>query len=182
MENDLEEILVTEKELEAITDRISRQIEEDYKNSPHKLVVLCILKGSMPFTADLIRKINLPLEIDFMKVSSYGAGTTSSGKLKISLDLNRDDLRNIDVLVVEDIVDSGNTLSRLKVHLKEKGAQSVKICTLLDKPSRRETDLVPDYCGAEIPDKFVVGYGLDYDEKYRNLPYVGVLRPEVYTH
>ena len=130
---------------------------------------------------NMIRKIPLPLELDFMKVSSYGASTSSSGQLKIALDLNRDDLGDLDILVVEDIIDSGNTLSKLKKYLMEKGAHSVKICTLLDKPSRREVPLKADYCGAEIPDKFVIGYGLDFDEKYRNLPYVGVLSHKVYT-
>ena len=117
-----------------------------------------------------------------MKVSSYGAGTVSSGQLKIYLDLKRDDMTDMDIIVIEDIVDSGRTLCNLKLYLAEKGAGSVKICTLLDKPSRREFELIPDYCGAVIPDKFVIGYGLDYDEKYRNLPYVGVLRPEVYMN
>ena len=180
IDNDVEEILLNEEALAAIATRLAAQITEDYKDSPRKLVVLSILKGSMPFTTDLVRQIPLPLELDFMKVSSYGAGTVSSGQLKISLDLMRDDLDQIDILVIEDIVDSGNTLSRLKKYLAEKGAHSVRICTLLDKPSRREVELVPDYCGAVIPDKFVIGYGLDYDEKYRNLPYVGVLKPSVY--
>lgn len=180
IDNDVEEILLNEEELATIATRLAKQITEDYKDSKRKLVVLSILKGSMPFTADLVRQIPLPLELDFMKVSSYGAGTVSSGALKISLDLMRDDLDQVDILVVEDIVDSGNTLFRLKKYLSDKGAHSVRICTLLDKPSRREVELVPDYCGAVIPDKFVIGYGLDYDEKYRNLPYVGVLKPSVY--
>ncbi len=180
IDNDVEEILFSEEDLKKITRNLAEKITQDYKDSPRRLVVLCILKGSMPFATDLIRQIPLPLELDFMKVSSYGAGTVSSGTLKVTLDLMRDDVDNIDILVVEDIVDSGNTLSRLKVYLESKGAQSVRICTLLDKPSRREVELVPDYCGAVIPDKFVIGYGLDYNEKYRNLPYVGVLSPKVY--
>lgn len=180
IDNDVEEILLDEATIAGITKELADKITQDYMDSPRKLVVLSILKGSMPFTTDLVRQIPLPLELDFMKVSSYGAGTVSSGQLKISLDLMRDDLDEIDILVIEDIVDSGNTLSRLKKYLAEKGAHSVRICTLLDKPSRREVELVPDYCGAEIPDKFVIGYGLDYDEKYRNLPYVGVLKPSVY--
>ena len=181
IEKDVEEILVDENKIQEIVKRLAAKITEDYGNSPRKLLILSILKGSLPFTADLIRQIPLPLELDFMKVSSYGAGTVSSGQLKITLDLNRDDLENLDILVVEDIIDSGNTLSKLKKSLEEKGAYSVKICTLLDKPSRREVPLKADYCGAEIPDKFVIGYGLDYDERYRNLPYVGVLSPKVYT-
>lgn len=182
IEKDVEEILVDENAIREIVDRLAAQITKDYRNSPRKLLILSILKGSMPFTADLIRHIPLPLEIDFMKVSSYGAGTVSSGQLKITLDLNREDIRDLDIIIVEDIIDSGNTLFKLKKHLAERGAYSVKICTLLDKPSRREVPLNADYCGAEIPDKFVIGYGLDYDEKYRNLPYVGVLKKKVYSH
>ncbi|MBE6662456.1 MAG: hypoxanthine phosphoribosyltransferase [Ruminococcaceae bacterium] len=182
IEKDVEEVLLSEKELSDILDRIAADIVRDYKDSPRKLLILSILKGSLIFTSDLMRRIPLPLELDFMKVSSYGSGTVSSGgPLKISLDLKRDDIADLDILIVEDIIDSGNTLSKLKKHLAERGAHSVKICTLLDKPSRREVELSADYCGAEIPDKFVIGYGLDYDEKYRNLPYVGVLSPKVYS-
>ncbi len=180
IEKDVEEVLFDKKALEDILDRLAGEIIRDYKDSPRKLLILSILKGSITFTADLMRRIPMPLELDFMKVSSYGSGTVSAGPLKISLDLNRDDISNLDILVVEDIIDSGKTLSKLKQHLAERGAHSVKICTLLDKPSRREVDLTADYCGAQIPDKFVIGYGLDYDEKYRNLPYVGVLSPKVY--
>ena len=182
IEKDVESILVSEEELNRITTRLAEEMTEDYKDSPRKLLILSILKGSLIFTSDLIRKIRLPMDIDFMKVSSYGSSTISSGQLKISLDLKRDDMTDVDILVVEDIVDSGRTLCNLKLYLEEKGAGSVKICTLLDKPSRREFDLIPDYCGAVIPDKFVIGYGLDYNEQYRNLPYVGVLRPEVYMN
>ena len=182
IEKDVESILVSTEELDRITTRLADEITRDYQNSRRKLLILSILKGSLIFTSDLIRKINLPLDIDFMKVSSYGSSTISSGQLKISLDLKRDDMTDVDILVVEDIVDSGRTLCNLKLYLAEKGAGSVKICTLLDKPSRREFELVPDYCGAVIPDKFVIGYGLDYDEKYRNLPFVGVLSPAVYMN
>ena len=182
IEKDVESILVSQEELDRITTRLADEITADYKDSPRKLLILCILKGSLIFTSDLIRKIQLPMDIDFMKVSSYGSSTISSGQLKITLDLKRDDMTDVDIIVVEDIVDSGRTLCNLKLYLQEKGAGSVKICTLLDKPSRRESERVPDYCGAVIPDKFVIGYGLDYDERYRNLPYVGVLRPEVYMN
>ena len=182
IEKDVECVLVSEQELECITTRLAEEITRDYKDSPRKLLILSILKGSLIFTADLIRKIPLPMDIDFMKVSSYGATTISSGQLKITLDLKRDDLTDVDILIIEDIVDSGRTLCNLKLYLEERKAGSVKICTLLDKPSRREFDLKPDYCGAEIPDKFVIGYGLDYNELYRNLPYVGVLKPEVYMN
>ena len=182
MEKDIESVLVTTEELDKITTRLAEEITNDYKNSDRKLLILSILKGSLIFTADLIRKIDLPLDIDFMKVSSYGASTISSGQLKISLDLKRDDMTDVDIIIVEDVVDSGRTLCNLKLYLEERGAKSIKICTLLDKPSRREYELIPDYCGAVIPDKFVVGYGLDYDEMYRNLPFVGVLSPKVYMN
>ena len=180
IEKDVEEVLFDEKALGEILDRLASEIIRDYKDSPRKLLILSILKGSLPFTADLIRRLPMPLELDFMKVSSYGSGTVSAGSLKISLDLNRNDICDLDILVIEDIIDSGNTLAKLKIHLTNLGAHSVKLCTLLDKPSRREVELSADYCGAEIPDKFVIGYGLDYNEKYRNLPYVGVLSPKVY--
>lgn len=127
-----------------------------------------------------MKALSIPAEIDFMKVSSYGAGTKSSGRVNIILDLNRSDLADCDILVVEDIIDSGRTLAYLAEYLRVNGAKSVKTCTMLDKPSRREVDFTPDYIGAEIPDEFVVGYGLDYNERYRSLPYVGVLRPEIY--
>jgi hypoxanthine phosphoribosyltransferase len=144
-------------------------------------VVIIILKGSMIFASDLLKKLELPLEIEFMKVSSYGAGTKNSGEIKIHLDLTRENLEQYDLLIIEDIVDSGRTLSRLTQLLKNRNANSVKTCTLLDKPSRREVPFTPDYCGTEIEDEFVIGYGLDYDEKYRNLPYVAVLKREVYS-
>lgn len=182
IEKDVESILVSTEELDRITTRLADEITRDYQNSQRKLLILSILKGSLIFTSDLIRKINLPLDIDFMKVSSYGSSTISSGQLKISLDLKRDDMTDVDIVIVEDIVDSGRTLCNLKLYLAEKGAGSIKVCTLLDKPSRREYELEPDYCGAVIPDKFVIGYGLDYNEAYRNLPYVGVLKPEVYMN
>ena len=184
MNQDVLRILVSEKEIDAITTRISAEIDRDYANSGKKLLLLCILKGSVVFMGDLMKKITLPVEIDFMKVSSYGAGTASSGRVNILLDLHRRDLPDVDIVIVEDIVDSGRTLSYLIDYLKLKGANSVKTCTLLDKPERRDPALVdfhPDYCGAVIPDEFVIGYGLDYDEQYRALPYVGILKPEVYT-
>ena len=180
MKNDIESVLVSEEQIDAITTDIARRICEDYKNSEKKLVLICILKGSLMFTSELMKKIDRPLEIEFMKVSSYGSDSKSSGIINIHLDLKRDDLSDADFIIVEDIIDSGNTLSHLVKYLSEKGANSVRTCTLLDKPSRRVVDFTPDYCGIEIPDKFVVGFGLDFDEKYRNLPYVGVLKPSVY--
>ncbi len=173
-------ILLDTAELDTIVTRLAREIEATYRDSDKQLVMVVILKGSMPFAADLMKKLTLPIELEFMKVSSYGASTKSSGEIKVSLDLGRDDLQDIDLLVVEDIIDSGYTLSRLTQLLCNRNASSVRTCTLLDKPSRREVDFTPDFCGAVIPDEFVVGYGLDYNEKYRNLPFVGVLRREVY--
>ena len=180
MINDVERILVSEQEIDTLCDRIAKQIEKDYENSPRKLVLVCILKGSLPFTAALMKRISLPLELEFMKVSSYGASTTSSGVINLHLDIHREDLADVDFLVVEDIVDSGRTLSYLVRYLTERGAHSVRTCTLLDKPDRRTVDFTPDYCGAVIEDHFVIGFGLDYNEKYRNLPYVGILKPQVY--
>ena len=181
MHSDVERILVSEKEIDEITTRIAKEIYEDYKDSDKRLVLLCILKGSIVFMGDLMKKITLPVEIDCMKVSSYGSGTDTSGNVNIHLDLVRPDLPDCNILIIEDIIDSGVTLSYLVKYLKGKGAASVKTCTLLDKPSRRKVDYVPDYCGVAIPDEFVIGYGLDYDEKYRALPYVGVLKPSVYS-
>jgi len=180
--NDIAYTLVSEEEIDRIVTRIAADIDRDYKDSDKKLLLLCILKGSVVFMGELMKKITTPLEIDFMKVSSYGAGTVSSGRINIVLDLLRGDLPNVDIIIVEDIIDSGKTLSYLVKYLELKGAHSVKTCTLLDKKERREVDFTPDYIGCDIPDEFVVGFGLDYDEKYRNLPYVGVLKPEVYTH
>lgn len=181
MLKDIERVLVDEKQIEKITTELAQQITNDYKNSTKPLVVIVILKGSMVFASDLIKKLALPLEIEFMKVSSYGAGTKNSGEIKIHLDLARENLEQYDLLIIEDIVDSGRTLSRLTQLLKNRNANSVKTCTLLDKPSRREVPFTPDYCGTEIEDEFVIGYGLDYNEKYRNLPYVAVLKREVYS-
>ena len=181
MNNAIAKILVSEAELEATVTRLAAQIDADYNGSDKKLVLLCILKGSIVFMGDLMKKLTVPVEIDCMKVSSYGSGTTSSGSVKIHLDVTRPDLSDCDFLIIEDIIDSGFTLSYLTDYLKLRGARSVKTCALLDKPARRKVDFVPDYVGLEIPDEFVVGYGLDYDERFRALPYVGVLKPEIYT-
>ncbi len=181
MNKDIESILVSEQEIGEICTKIANQINEDYKDSGRNLVLVCILKGSIMFTSELMKRITLPMEIEFMKVSSYGAGTSSSGVINIHLDIKRQDFNDADFIIVEDIVDSGRTLSHLVKYFAERGANSVKTCTLLDKPSRRTVDFIPDYSGKVIPDKFVVGFGLDYDEKYRNLPYVGILSPEVYS-
>ncbi len=178
-EEDIQTILINETELDRVTFRIASEIDRDYADSQH-LVLLCVLKGSIVFTSELMRKLTIPSEVDFMKVSSYGAGTVSSGNVNIILDIMRKDLEDCDILIIEDIIDSGRTLAYLANYLRLKGAKSVKTCTLLDKPSRRTVDFQPDYTGLEIPDEFVVGYGLDYDERYRTLPYIGILKPEVY--
>lgn len=176
--NDIEKVLLSESEIKEIIARLGKQITEDYKDK--NLLVVSVLKGSVMVMADLLREIRLPVRIDFMSVSSYGSGTTTSGSVKIIKDLDIN-LAGYDLLIVEDILDSGVTLSNLKEILLTRGPASVKICTLLDKPERRKANIAADYVGAEIPDAFVVGYGLDYDEKYRNLPYVGVLSPSVYS-
>ncbi len=179
MINEIGEILVTEEEINETVNSLAKQIDEAYQGK--KLLMIAILKGSVVFMGDLMKHITVPVEIDFMKVSSYGAGTTSSGKITVHLDVQRQDLSNCDVLIVEDIIDSGRTLSFLETYLQEKGARSVKTCTMLDKPSRRVVDYEADFVGKIIPDKFVVGYGLDYNEQFRALPYIGVLKPEVYN-
>ena len=180
LDNIVEKVLVSEEELDRAVSRIADEINRDYAGDDKRLVLLCILKGSIVFMGDLMKKITVPLEIDCMRVSSYGAGTSSSGNVNIIMDIMRSDLHDCDLLIVEDIIDSGRTLAYLTKYLITKGAKSVKTCTLLDKPSRRVVEFVPDYIGLEIPDEFVIGYGLDYDEKYRALPFVGVLKPEVY--
>lgn len=181
LDNDIERVLLSEAEIEEISTKLASEIDRDYAASEGKLVLLGILKGSVVFMGDLMKKISLPVEIDFMKVSSYSNGTQSSGRVNIILDLNRKDLSECDIVIVEDIIDSGRTLSYLVEYLKLNGARSVRTCTLLDKPSRREVDFNADYVGAEIPNAFVVGYGLDYAEQYRTLPYVGILKPEIYA-
>lgn len=179
--SDIERILVSQDEIMTAVERIASEIDRDYCSSGKSLLLLGILKGSVVFMGDLMKKIQTPLEIDFMKVSSYGSGTESSGRINILLDLHRNDLSEKDIIIVEDIIDSGKTLSYLTEYLTLGGAHSVRTCTLLDKPSRRTVRFEPDYVGYEIPDEFVVGYGLDYDEHYRALPYIGVLKPSVYT-
>lgn len=180
--DDMSGILMSPEEIDEATARIAEEIDRDFANYDGKVLILGILKGSVVFMADLMKKIKIPVEIDFMKVSSY-SGTQSSKRINIILDLNRVDLSESTVIIVEDIIDSGRTLSYLTEYLKINGAADVKTCTLLDKPSRREPELrnfVPDYVGKEIPDEFVVGYGLDYNEQYRTLPYVGILSRKVY--
>ena len=172
----IKKVLVSEEELAEITSRLAEEINVDYQEK--NLIVVCVLKGSVVFTVDLIKKLDVPHELEFVRVSSYGASTESSGKINLLLDFDRPDMAACDVLVVEDIVDSGNTLTYLVEYLKNKGARSVRTCTLLDKPSRRKVDFNPDYTGKIIPDEFVFGYGLDLFEKYRDLPYIAVVKPE----
>ncbi len=179
MRDDIQEILADEKKLGELCDRLAKQITEDYAESGRELVFVIVLKGSVLFATDLIRRIPIPCEMEFMKVSSYGAGTETSGFIQVHLDLKRD-VRDADVIIVEDIIDSGRTLQKLSQLLENRGAHSVRCCTLLDKPERRQVALNADYVGMEIPDAFVVGYGLDYNEKYRNLPYIGILKPKIY--
>ena len=181
MNMDIESVLVSEEQLDTLTTQLAAKIDADYANTGRSLVMVCILKGSVMFYVDLIKKIKRPVEMEFMKVSSYGAGTTSTGCINLHLDLKRTDYEKLDVLLIEDIVDSGRTLSMLTALFRERNVHSIRTCTMLDKPSRREVDFAPDYCGLQIPDKFVVGYGLDYNEYYRDLPYVGILKPEVYS-
>ncbi|MGN0661775.1 MAG: hypoxanthine phosphoribosyltransferase [Faecalibacterium sp.] len=177
MHDDIQTVLVTEEQLKAKVAELGAQISRDYAGK--NLLLVSILKGAVVFMADLMRAVTIPCSIDFMVVSSYGSGTTSSGLVKIVKDLDQD-LSGRDVLIVEDILDTGVTLSNLVPMLKLRNPSSVKICAILDKPTRRRAAIQPDYEGFQVPDEFVVGYGLDYDEKYRNLPYVGVLKPAVY--
>lgn len=178
MYNDIKESFYSEEFLKETVKELGKKISEDYKGK--NLLLVSILKGSVIFMADLMRAITIPCKIDFMCVSSYGTGTNSSGAVKIIKDLDID-VENYDILLVEDILDSGRTLNYVKNLLEDRKPSSIKICTLLDKPSRRVVDLYADYSGAEVPDAFVVGYGLDYAEYYRNLPYIGVLKEEIYN-
>lgn len=178
MLNDIKEVLYSEEELHQICERLGKQISEDYKDK--NLLLVSVLKGSVVFMADLMRSIKIPCRVDFMSVSSYD-GTKSTGNVKIKLDLDIN-LAGYDLLLVEDILDSGITLHSLRGMLSLRNPNSIKICTLLDKPERRSANIKADYIGTRVPDEFVVGYGLDYDEKYRNLPFIGVLKPEVYEN
>lgn len=178
MEKDIEKVLISQEEIEKIVRDLGARISEDYKDK--NLLMVSVLKGSVVFMADLMRAVTIPCRIDFMSVSSYGSGAKTSGVVKIIKDLDLN-LEGYDLLVVEDILDSGKTLDYLLKVLKQRNPSSIKICTFLDKPERRQVDLSADYSGTTVPDEFVVGYGLDYDEKYRNLPYVGALKRSVYS-
>lgn len=178
MEKDIERVLISEEEIKKIVSDLGVRISEDYKDK--NLLMVSVLKGSVVFMADLMRAVTIPCRIDFMSVSSYGSGAKTSGVVKIIKDLDLN-LEGYDLLVVEDILDSGKTLDYLLKVLKQRNPSSIRICTFLDKPERRQVDLFADYSGTTVPDEFVVGYGLDYDEKYRNLPYVGALKRSVYS-
>ena len=178
MLNDMEKVLLSADEIQEKVKELGAQISKDYEGK--NLMLISILKGSIVFMSDLMRAITIHCKIDFMAVSSYGSSTKTSGVVRILKDLDIP-LENYDVLIVEDILDSGMTLDYITKILNERHPKSIKICTLLDKPSRRKIDIKADYVGFLVPDEFVVGYGLDYDECYRNVPFVGVLRPEIYT-
>ena len=178
MMEDIQSVLLDQQQLENIVKELGERITRDYQNKD--LLVVGVLKGSFMFIADLMRAIKAPCRVDFMAVSSYNNGSKSSGVVRIIKDLDKP-IEGLDVLLVEDILDSGMTLSFLLKSLSARKPSSIRLCTLLDKPERRKVDIYPDYVGAVVPDKFIVGYGLDYAEKYRNLPYIGVLKPEVYT-
>ena len=178
MLNDIQEVLYSEEQISQKVKELGEQLTKDFAGK--NPLVICVLKGAFIFMSDLVKEIKTPLEIDFMAVSSYGQSTVSSGVVRILKDLDTS-VENRDVLIVEDIIDSGLTLSYLIDVLHHRNAKSVTVCTLFDKPARRKVDLAPDYKGYTLPDEFVVGYGLDYAEKYRNLPFIGILKPEVYS-
>jgi hypoxanthine phosphoribosyltransferase len=178
MQNDVDEVMITDDQIREKTAELGRKLTEDYRGKNPLLI--CVLKGGLMFLADLMREIEIPVEIDFMAVSSYGDATESSGVVRILMDLDRN-IRGRHVLIVEDIIDTGRTLTYIIENLRTRDPASIKVCTLLNKPARRVLDIPIDYVGFEIPDRFVVGYGLDYGEIYRNLPFVGVLKPEMYS-
>ena len=177
LEKDIQEVLFSEEQLKKRVEEIGKQIQQDYAGK--EIMLIAVLRGSFVFMADLCRAIDLPCTLDFMSVSSYGKGTSSSGQVQITKDLSSD-ISGKHIIVVEDILDSGNTLSYLLKLLEQRNPASIRLCTLLDKPDRRVKQVEVHYTGFSIPDAFVVGYGLDYAEKYRNMPYIGILKPEVY--
>jgi hypoxanthine phosphoribosyltransferase len=178
--NDVAEVLVTEEQIQAKVRELGLRLAEDYADT--ELTLVSVLKGALPFMADLMRAMPIPVQIDLMEVSSYGGtNTESSGLVRILKDLSSS-ISGRDVLIVEDIIDTGLTLNYLLRYLRGKNPKSLRICALLDKPARRLVEIPIDYLGFTIPDQFVIGYGLDYGEFYRNLPFIGVLKPEVYEH
>ena len=177
MNNDIEKIILDEKEIRRLVKKLGKKMTEDYKDK--NPIVVCVLKGASVFFTDIIRAMDCPLEIDFVSASSYGNSTTSEGSVAIKKDITKN-VSGRHVIFVEDIIDTGRTLKTLKDMMEHRGASSVKLCAFLDKPSRRVVDIDADYVCTDIDDMFVVGYGLDYAEKYRNLPYIGVLKEELY--
>ena len=177
MKNDMKHILLTREEIAKRVLELGRTISEDYKDK--EPLMICILKGSVIFYADLVRAIETPVRFEFMTASSYGSATVSSGEVKIISELDGK-IKDRHVILVEDIIDSGRTIAYIKNDMLKKGVKSLKVCALLDKPDRRVSDVSADYVGFTIPDEFVVGYGLDFDQKYRNFPDIGVLKPEMY--
>jgi hypoxanthine phosphoribosyltransferase len=177
MKNDIKEILLSEEEIAGKIKELGKLISEEYKNK--NLLVVGVLKGSVIFVSDLVRNISIPCKMDFMSVSSYGASSESSGIVRILKDLDRD-IEGVDVIIAEDIIDSGITLNYLVEFLKARKANSIEIVALLSKPARRKVNIDAKYVGFEVPDEFLVGYGLDYADRYRNLPFIGVLKREVY--
>ena len=171
--NEIDEVLFTREDISKRVAELGAEITRDYEGK--NLIVVGILKGAGVFMSDLIREINSPIRIDFMSVSSYGNSTVSSGIVRITNDLHQD-IQGCSVLIVEDIIDTGNTLHYLREYLKNRGAEDVKICALLDKPSRRQVEVPVEYVGFEVEDKFIIGYGIDYAEKFRNLPFIGTLK------
>ncbi len=180
MDQDIEKVVFTADQLQKKIAELGAQITADYKDAEEDIFCVGILKGAVLFYTDLVRQIKLPVNFDFMIASSYGNGTSTSGTVKILKDLDYD-IEGKHLIVIEDIIDSGTTMHYLKRYFQERKPKTVRICSLLSKPSRRTVDVDIDYCGFEVPDEFLVGYGLDYAEKYRNLPYIGVLKPEVYA-
>ncbi len=173
--DDLSDIFFSEEKLEETVKRIAKQVDDDYRD--RDLVLICVLKGSLMFTSDLMKHITIPCAVDFLAAESYGASTQTSGQVKITKDISMG-VKGKDLLIVEDILDSGRTLKKLTEFLWLKEPASIEICTLLDKPERRQVDVNPKYVGSQVQNQFVVGYGLDYDQHYRNLPYIGILKPE----
>lgn len=178
MNEDIKKVLIDEESIRKRVKELGEEIAKDYRGKD--LMVIGILKGAVIFMSELVQNIDFPVKMDFMAVSSYGKASVSTGEVRINKDLDYS-VENKDLLIVEDIIDSGYTLSYLIDNLKKRGANSVKICTFLDKPERRKVDIKVDYMGFEVPDDFIVGYGLDYAEMYRNLPYVAALKEEVYS-
>ena len=180
LENDVAKVLIDEERLQQRVRELAEAILDDYQDI-EDLLLVCVLKGAFVFLADLSREMQRPHQVDFMGISSYGSGIKTSGAVRIVLDLKQD-IAGRHILIVEVIIDSGRTLEYICRNLMARAPASLRICTLLKKPTRREVDVQVDYLGFEIPDEFVVGYGLDFDEIYRNLPYIAILRPEIFSH